>query len=114
MGINPSDSSASELMFVREIKDTVTIEALCLRQQKEHLTKLHRVGRVPQQELPRNEGMLDDLRPCEKRDKFRFNAPEVIDPDRGINEDHAGRRLSATEKSGIVPPRPLRKSAAWR
>src|SRR5690606_25351821 len=66
-------------------------------------------------DLPDNEGVDIDLLGLKQFDEPRLAAPNVVNPDRRVGENHvAGRRRGAASASGSEPPSRASLRAASR
>jgi len=84
-----------------------------LWQRRQQSKDLSPVPQVPTRELTNHEGMADYLPLVEKLNELRVAPGQMVDPNRGIDEDHQAaerrRRIDRSELS--VPPSLARRRA---
>src|SRR5437660_373061 len=113
MSVDISDPFAHQPALFDEEQDLFVAGDRCLRkaaEQVEHVTPMPERAAC---KLADDKWMGDDFCQVERAKRGRF-APEVINPDRTVDEDHAGLRLGGAAACGSLPPRRTRRRTASR
>jgi len=106
MRVNVANTAAIEAVAADDFKYLVIIGNQCPRQVSEQAQNEDALAQVSKRDLARDEGM-DRYLPALEPYLHRGIAPvQMVDPDRGVGENHrsAPRRRGGAFKSGSLPP----------
>jgi len=107
MRIDPAYPPTVQALALNHTHHFLVLRGLHLGQGLEQDKDLLPIAQRPAGKLADDEGMHKHLCRIEKGLQGAISCPQVIDPDRRVNEDHAtrrGRRRRIAFKRGSVPP----------
>ena len=117
MDIDPADSQAVQMLLFEKPERLLVPGQRGLRQRDKKIQDLSPVPQVPAGQLPQDEWMPQNLFVTEQGTKPVVSPAEMIDPNGGIDQDHAAFRLllrGGRTRFLSVPPRSARRRALSR
>jgi hypothetical protein len=105
MGVHVADALAVEMMAFDELKHFRICRRHCDGQGGEVAQNGGTVAQVSQGQFADDEGVGQNTTAIQMRDEFRHAGAQMIDPDRGVDEDQAIFRRGVGARSGSEPPR---------
>ena len=116
VGIDIPDAAPEQPLTIDELQHFSVRGAVRLRQPPQHAQNLRTPPQIAERELTQHERVPEHLAVAQQRREYRAGRPQVIDPDRRVDEDHAGfgRRRGILFRSGSLPPSRANRRAASR
>jgi len=116
MGIDIADTESEQRMLFDEMQDFVICSDGGLWQHTQAIKNKVALSKIDQRELTNDEGVHQDLSGLKQLHKGMVIRPQMIDPNRGVNQYHFRpiRRRRATARSRSLPPRRASRRAASR
>jgi hypothetical protein len=116
MRLDIADAGACDPGIADDIHDLAMFSHGDSRQGFKRFDDHGSLPQIAQRNLARNEGMRKHTAIIQKPGQMRVARPQVIDPHRGIDEDHpsAGLRRGAASSPGSLPPSRARRRALSR
>jgi len=113
MGIHIPDAETEQRLPIYEVKHFLVRGGGCLRQLPQGVQN---EITLPQIAESRDKAMPENLPAVEQLPERMIRGPQMVDPDRGINQDHsrASRRRGAAARSGWLPPNRASRRALSR
>lgn len=117
MQVNPTQSAAIEMGGVQEVQDFMMLGHPGCGQRCQKGQDLLAPPEIAARQLTQHERMAENLVIGKKRLKAGTPRSQVLDPDRGVNQDHAAflaRRRRTSDRLFSVPPSSARRRALSR
>src|SRR5258708_705738 len=118
VNVDPAQAASRERVPLHEPQDLVVLRPRRLRQSEEQFEDRRAAPKIPERELSEDERMTQDLRVLQKGRESSIPFPEMVDPDRRVDEDHReaerGRRRRADRRRGSLPPSAASRRALSR
>ena len=105
MRVDVSDAKPEQMLIVDQTQDLQVGRDGCPGEVEEQAENLAASGEVSERELADHPGVRQHVAVVEEPDELWFAGSEMVDPDRGVNEDHAGMvcRRETDVASGSLP-----------
>jgi len=117
MDVDPAETASGQLMALEERESLTVLDLRSVGQGCEKSEYLTPIGQAPARDLAHDEGMTEDLGTGEEPSQANVAPPEMVHPDRGVDQRHAERRLRrrrGARRDFCVPPSAARRSALAR
>src|SRR6266436_3766906 len=116
MGIDIADAAAVKRFAIDELEHFQVRGAGRLRHPPQYPQNVVTLSQIAERKLAQHERMPEHPAVFEQRVEYRAGRPEMLDPDRRIDEDHPRfvRRRGISARSGSLPPRRASRRAASR
>ena len=111
MGIDITDSESKQALGLDQGHNLGIGGGLCLWEITQETEDFAATRELAERELADHPWVSQHLGFLEEHGEPRISDPEVVDPDRGVDEDHADvvRRLGIGLKAGSLPARRARR-----
>jgi hypothetical protein len=116
MGVDIPDTQPKQRPPIDEVKHFLVRGDGYLWQFSQGVQNNITLPETAESEFTRHEGMPEDPSAIEEPAERRIASPQVVDPDRCVDQDHSGfgRRLGGPDSSGSLPPRRASRRALSR
>ena len=116
MSIYISNATSEEFLAIDKSQNLVIRRNHRLRQLAERSENHLALTDIAESQFTEDKRMAQHLTLAEQITQGRVRRAKMVDPDRGVREDHllAGRRLGTGCKSGSLPPSNARRRALSR
>src|SRR5215469_18633049 len=116
MGIDITDTAPEQRLAIDELQHFSVRGAVHLRQPPQHAQNLLTPPQMAECQLTQHKRVPKHLAVAEQLREYRAGQAQMLDPDRCVDEDHAGfgRRRGIFLSPGSLPPSRASRRAASR